>query len=80
MRLTPREASVLRLVCEGLNNKQIASQLRIALSYVKHNVTALHRKLGVASRTQLIPAALLAGLYTLPGFTLQPIPWQETVR
>ena len=55
--LTPQQINILKLVCEGKLNKQIAYELSIAETTVKAHITAILRKLGVQSRTQ---AALLA--------------------
>jgi len=55
--LTPQQVTILKLVCEGKLNKQIAYDLTIAETTVKAHITAILRKLGVHSRTQ---AALLA--------------------
>ncbi|AVO39757.1 response regulator transcription factor [Pukyongiella litopenaei] len=55
--LTPQQACILRLICEGKLNKQIAFELTIAETTVKAHMTAILRKLGVHSRTQ---AALVA--------------------
>lgn len=55
--LTPQQVTILKLVCEGKLNKQIAYELSIAETTVKAHITAILRKLGVHSRTQ---AALLA--------------------
>jgi DNA-binding NarL/FixJ family response regulator len=55
--LTPQQDCILRLICEGRLNKQIAFELSIAETTVKAHVTAIMRKLGVRSRTQ---AMLLA--------------------
>ena len=49
--LTPREYEVLYLVAEGLDNKQIAEHLTIALSTVNTHLNSIYRKLGVSSRT-----------------------------
>ena len=52
--LTPQQARILRFVCEGKLNKQIAYDLSIAETTVKAHVTAILRKLGVHSRTQAV--------------------------
>ncbi|WP_425956639.1 ATP-binding protein [Xylanimonas sp. McL0601] len=50
--LTAREAQVLALVAEGLTNGQIADQLFISVKTASVHVSAILRKLGVASRTE----------------------------
>ncbi|WP_369374942.1 AAA family ATPase [Promicromonospora sp. Populi] len=55
--LTARERQVLALVAEGLTNGQIAERLFISAKTASVHVSAILRKLGVASRTE---AALLA--------------------
>ena len=50
--LTPREREVLRLVVEGLANKQIARRLGISEKTVKGHLTNLFQRIGVADRTQ----------------------------
>ncbi len=52
--LTPQQARILRLICDGKLNKQIAYDLSIAETTVKAHVTAIMRKLGVQSRTQAV--------------------------
>ena len=52
--LTPQQARILHLVCEGKLNKQIAYELEIAETTVKAHVTAILRKLNVQSRTQAV--------------------------
>ncbi|PWR02646.1 DNA-binding response regulator [Meridianimarinicoccus roseus] len=52
--LTNQQARILRLICDGKLNKQIAFDLSIAETTVKAHVTAIMRKLGVQSRTQAV--------------------------
>jgi DNA-binding NarL/FixJ family response regulator len=49
--LSPREAEVLRLVAEGLANKQIARRLGITERTVKAHVGSVFRRIGVGDRT-----------------------------
>lgn len=55
--LTPQQARIFELICEGKLNKQIAFDLAIAETTVKVHVTAIMRKLGVQSRTQAVLVA-----------------------
>jgi len=52
--LTKQQARILKLICDGKLNKQIAFDLSIAETTVKAHVTAIMRKLGVQSRTQAV--------------------------
>jgi len=60
--LSPREVEVLRLVADGLSNKEIARQLCISLRTVKYHTTSIYTKLNVGSRTQAIARARELGL------------------
>ncbi len=61
--LTDREREVLRLVRDGLANKQIARRLGIAERTVKAHLTSVFQRLGVTDRTQ---AALWASEHLDP--------------
>ena len=50
--LTARESEVLRLVRDGLANKQIARKLDISERTVKAHLTSAFARIGVADRTQ----------------------------
>ncbi|AEF03827.1 response regulator [Alteromonas naphthalenivorans] len=50
--LTPHQLKVLRMVADGLLNKQIAYELDISESTVKQHVSAVLRKLNVINRTK----------------------------
>jgi non-specific serine/threonine protein kinase len=49
--LTPRERDVLRLVVDGLSDKEIAVALGLSRYTVSNHLTAIRAKLGVSSRT-----------------------------
>jgi DNA-binding NarL/FixJ family response regulator len=50
--LSEREEGVLRLVADGLANKQIARRLGISEGTVKAHLTSIFQRLGVTDRTQ----------------------------
>lgn len=52
--LTRQEMQVMHLVCAGHLNKQIGHLLQIKESTVKAHVSAVLRKLGLTSRTQVV--------------------------
>jgi DNA-binding CsgD family transcriptional regulator/tetratricopeptide (TPR) repeat protein len=52
--ITGREADVLRLVAEGLANKEIAARLHVSPRTVEKHVESLLRKTAARSRTQLV--------------------------
>jgi DNA-binding NarL/FixJ family response regulator len=60
--LTARERDVLRLMVDGLANKQIARRLSITEKTVKTHVSSILGKLGVADRTQASVLALRSRL------------------
>ncbi|GAB2917827.1 AAA family ATPase [Nonomuraea fastidiosa] len=61
-RLTAREIEVLRLVAEGLTNREIAERLFIAQKTVSVHVSNILGKLGVSTRTQAAATARRLGL------------------
>jgi DNA-binding NarL/FixJ family response regulator len=63
--LTERETEVLRLLAEGLANKQIATALMISENTVRTHVSSILAKLGVQSRTQAALYAAQIGLAKL---------------
>ncbi len=60
--ITVREHDVLRLMVEGLANKQIAQRLGIGEKTVKTHVSRVLSKLGVDDRTQAAVLAIREGL------------------
>jgi two-component system NarL family response regulator len=60
--LSSRELDVLRLLTEGLENKQIAHALGISEATVKTHLKSLYRRLGVRSRAEAAAKALRLGL------------------
>ena len=68
--LSLREEDVLRGLCRGLSNQEIADQLHLSVETIKHTNTSLLRKLGAKSRTQAILLAFQKNLVDPPT----PIP------
>ena len=52
--LTKREMEIVDLVCLGLRNRQIADRCALTEGTVKIHLNSVYRKLGVASRAELI--------------------------
>jgi len=63
--LTQREVEVLRLVAQGLENREIAEKLVITEATVRTHVSNITSKLHVASRTQAALYALREGIASL---------------
>jgi len=55
--LTPTELDVVRLVTEGLGNKDIAARLFISHRTVQTHLTHVYAKVGLTSRVQLAQEA-----------------------
>lgn len=56
-KLTEREKQILRLLCDGLTNAQIATRIDVSSEVVKSSLKRIFRKIDVKNRTQ---AAVLA--------------------
>lgn len=52
--LTPKQFQVLKLLQDGLLNKQIAYDLNVTEATVKAHISAIFRKFGVNTRTQAV--------------------------
>ncbi|MCS7350073.1 response regulator transcription factor [Thermoflexus sp.] len=59
--LTPREIEVLRLLADGLANKEIAARMGISEHTVKFHVSSIYRKLGAANRAEAVRLGLRRG-------------------
>jgi NarL family two-component system response regulator LiaR len=56
--LTPREMDVLALMVRGKSNREIAGDLSISLSTVKHHVRSILEKLNVSNRSEAVAVTL----------------------
>jgi DNA-binding NarL/FixJ family response regulator len=52
--LTPREREVVALVAMGHSNKAIAERMQISNNTVRHHLTSIFAKLGIADRLSLV--------------------------
>jgi DNA-binding NarL/FixJ family response regulator len=60
--MTRREVEILKLLGEGLSNKQIAYRLKISEKTVRNHVSNFYAKLGVGDRSQAVLYAVRKGL------------------
>ena len=52
--LTRREEDVVRLVADGMKNREIAQRLRVKEHSIRNYIYRIFEKLGVSSRVELI--------------------------
>jgi LuxR family maltose regulon positive regulatory protein len=60
--LTAHERDVMRLICAGYSNPEIARELMVTINTVKTHTSHIYGKLGVRSRTQAMARARDLGL------------------
>lgn len=60
--LSDREREVIQYIGRGMKNKQIANQLSIGETTVRHHLTSIYSKLGVTDRLELLVFAHRNGL------------------
>jgi ATP/maltotriose-dependent transcriptional regulator MalT len=60
--LSARELQVVRLIAEGLSNKQIGANLGLSDKTIKNHISHILGKLGLNARTQVAVLALRGGI------------------
>ncbi|MGH7708823.1 MAG: LuxR C-terminal-related transcriptional regulator [Vulcanimicrobiaceae bacterium] len=60
--LSAREAEVIKLIAEGLANKQISARLNLSEKTVKNHISRIFSKLNINARTQAAVHAIRAGI------------------
>jgi len=63
--LTPRERDLLRLLGEGMGNREIAQALGVSDHTVKFHLHSIYTKLGARTRTEAVSVAVRRGLLML---------------
>ena len=58
--LTQRELQIVRFVCEGFSNKEIARRMRVSAGTIKFRLHLIYQKLAVNNRTSLATLAMRA--------------------
>ncbi|MBR0706659.1 response regulator transcription factor [Bradyrhizobium liaoningense] len=56
--LTDRERQIMRLVCEGLSNKEIGRRLGVSVGTIKVHLHNIFQKLEISNRTELAAIAI----------------------
>ena len=60
--ITSRETDVLRMLAQGLVNKDIAARLGISEHTVKFHISSILDKLGASTRTEAVTLGIRRGL------------------
>lgn len=79
--MSPRELQVARLVCQGLNNEEIASDLNIRHGTVKTHIRNIYRRIRVKNKiAMLLKFVSDASKFSAKSGALPPIPIIETEK
>ncbi|TLZ37999.1 MAG: response regulator transcription factor, partial [Gammaproteobacteria bacterium] len=57
-----REVDVLRMLSDGLSNKEVARRLHISEHTVKYHLSSVFGKLGASSRTEAVMVGIQRGI------------------
>lgn len=72
--LTARELEVVRMIGEGLKNKEVAERLSISDATVRHHLSSIYGKIGVDNRLNLIISAYERGWIKPNELHLEDVP------
>lgn len=64
--LSPRELEVLRMICDGLSNREIAGALKLSVNTVAVHRANIMNALGIHKTAELVVYAIQHGLVALP--------------
>jgi len=59
-RLSPQETQIVRMVGEGMSNREVAGQLFLSPRTVEYHLYKAYPKLGISSRSELVRLAATA--------------------
>jgi predicted ATPase len=65
--LTSRQQDVVRLLADGLSNKEIAQALGVTPKTAMHHAAAIYQKLGLRGRSETVAWAIRTGIAIQPG-------------
>lgn len=65
IKLTSKEEEILKLVANGLSNKEIAYNLGLSLPSIKASLSTIYTKLGASSRTEAMLLGLKSGILSV---------------
>lgn len=63
--LTEREEQILKLIANGLSNREISNSLAISESTVENHIHHIYTKLGISNRAQAVAYAFQLRIVTL---------------
>ena len=63
--LTEREEQILKLIADGLTNREISGNLSISESTVENHIHHIYAKLGISNRAQAVGCAFKLGIVLL---------------
>lgn len=77
VRLTPRETEIIQLTCEGLSYTEVAYKLGLSRDTVKHHLTHIRDKMGVASTSAAVALAVAQKLVDVSKIAQGPAYYRD---